>query len=40
MEEIGALLARHHATAERIWMAGQRPSTLPLAEVPDVLLAA
>lgn len=40
MEEIGALLARYHATAEQIRMPGQRPSTLPLAEVPDVLLSA
>jgi Ser/Thr protein kinase RdoA (MazF antagonist) len=40
MEEIGALLARYHATARQIAMPGQRASALPLAEVPGVLLSA
>jgi len=40
VEEIGALLARYHATAEQIRMPGQRPSALPLAQVPGVLLSA
>jgi len=40
MEEVGALLARYHAAAEQIGMPGQRPSALPLAEVPGVLLSA
>jgi Ser/Thr protein kinase RdoA (MazF antagonist) len=40
MEEIGALLARYHATAQQIQMPRQRPSALPLAEVPGVLLSA
>jgi len=38
MEEIGALLARYHAAATQIGAAGQRPSALPLAEVPGILL--
>jgi Ser/Thr protein kinase RdoA (MazF antagonist) len=38
MEEIGALLARYHAAAGQIRMAGQRPSALPLVRVPGVLL--
>jgi Ser/Thr protein kinase RdoA (MazF antagonist) len=38
MEEIGALLGRYHATVRRIEMTGQRPTALPLAEVPSVLL--
>jgi hypothetical protein len=37
MEEIGALLARYHATAEQIRMPVQRPTALPLAEVPGIL---
>jgi Ser/Thr protein kinase RdoA (MazF antagonist) len=40
MEELGALLARYHATVREIEMTGQRPSALPLAEVPTVLLSA
>ncbi len=38
MEEIGALLARYHATVRRIEVTAQRPGALPLAEVPPVLL--
>ena len=38
MEEIGALLARYHVTASQIKVASQRPSALPLTEVPGVLL--
>jgi len=38
MEEIGALLGRHHATASQIQVASQRPGALPLAEVPEILL--
>jgi Ser/Thr protein kinase RdoA (MazF antagonist) len=38
MEEIGALLGRYHATVGHIEMASQRPSALPLAEVPQILL--
>lgn len=40
IDEIGALAARYHATAEQIRMPGQRPSALPLAEVPGVMLSA
>lgn len=40
MEEIGALLGRYHGVAEQIRMPEQRPSALPLAEVPAVLLSA
>jgi homoserine kinase type II len=38
MEEIGALLARYHATVRQIAVTSQRPTALPLAEVPPVLL--
>ena len=38
MEEIGALLARYHATVRRIKVASQRPGALPLADVPSILL--
>jgi Ser/Thr protein kinase RdoA (MazF antagonist) len=38
MEEIGALLARYHATARDVDVTGQRPGALPLAEVPEILL--
>jgi Phosphotransferase enzyme family len=38
MEDIGALLARYHAAARRVNVAGQRPGALPLADVPAVLL--
>jgi Ser/Thr protein kinase RdoA (MazF antagonist) len=38
MEEIGALLARYHATACHIETASQRPAALPLANVPEILL--
>ena len=38
MEEIGAVLARYHATVRRIEVTSQRPTALPLAEVPAVLL--
>jgi Ser/Thr protein kinase RdoA (MazF antagonist) len=38
MEEIGALLARYHATVRHIEVTSQRPTALPLAEVPQVLL--
>jgi homoserine kinase type II len=38
MEEIGALLARYHATVRRMATAAQRPGALPLADVPPVLL--
>lgn len=38
MEEIGALLARYHATVRRIEVASQRPGALPLADVPSILL--
>jgi Ser/Thr protein kinase RdoA (MazF antagonist) len=38
MEEIGALLARYHATARHVEVAGQRPGALPLADVPGILL--
>jgi Ser/Thr protein kinase RdoA (MazF antagonist) len=40
MEEIGALLARYHATARDIVPDGQRPVALPLADVPGILLSA
>ena len=39
IEEIG-VAGRYHATAEQIRMPVQRPSALPLAEVPGVLLSA
>jgi Phosphotransferase enzyme family len=38
LDQIGALLARYHATARRITMDGQRPGVIPLAEVPAILL--
>jgi hypothetical protein len=38
MEEIGALLARYHATVRQIEVTSQRPRALPLAGVPGVLL--
>jgi Ser/Thr protein kinase RdoA (MazF antagonist) len=38
IEEIGALLARYHATVRRIEVASQRPGVLPLAAVPSILL--
>jgi Ser/Thr protein kinase RdoA (MazF antagonist) len=38
MEEIGALLGRYHAAARQVEMTSQRPTALPLAEVPAVLL--
>ena len=38
MEEIGALLARYHATVRRMEVASQRPGALPLADVPSILL--
>jgi len=38
MEEIGALLARYHATARQLDVADQRPGALPLADVPAILL--
>jgi len=38
LDQIGALLARYHATARRITMDGQRPCVIPLAEVPAILL--
>jgi Ser/Thr protein kinase RdoA (MazF antagonist) len=37
MEEVGALLGRYHAVAAQITMPSQRPSALPLAEVPAIL---
>jgi homoserine kinase type II len=37
MDEIGALLARYHATIRGVETGSQRPGALPLAEVPDVL---
>jgi Ser/Thr protein kinase RdoA (MazF antagonist) len=38
MEEIGALLGRYHVAVRQIQPASQRPTALPLAEVPPVLL--
>ena len=38
MEDVGGLLARYHAMVRSIEVSGQRPSALPLAEVPAVLL--
>jgi Ser/Thr protein kinase RdoA (MazF antagonist) len=38
MEEIGALLARYHATVRRMATAAQRPGALPLTNVPPILL--
>jgi Ser/Thr protein kinase RdoA (MazF antagonist) len=38
MEEAGALLGRYHVAVRQIQVTGQRPSALPLAEVPPVLL--
>jgi hypothetical protein len=38
LDQIGALLARYHATARRITMGCQRPGVIPLAEVPAILL--
>jgi Ser/Thr protein kinase RdoA (MazF antagonist) len=38
MEEIGALLGRYHTAVRQIPVVGQRPSALPLGDVPEVLL--
>jgi len=38
MEEVGALLGRYHATVRQIEVTSQRPDSLPLADVPMVLL--
>lgn len=38
MEEIGALLARYHATVRQIEVTSQRQCAFPLANVPEVLL--
>jgi Ser/Thr protein kinase RdoA (MazF antagonist) len=38
MEEIGALLGRYHVAVRQIQVTSQRPATLPLAEVPRILL--
>jgi Ser/Thr protein kinase RdoA (MazF antagonist) len=38
MDQIGALLARYHATAQRIQVTSQRSGVIPLADVPAVLL--
>jgi Ser/Thr protein kinase RdoA (MazF antagonist) len=38
MEEVGALLGRYHATVRQIEVTSQRPDSLPLADVPTVLL--
>jgi hypothetical protein len=38
MEQIGALLARHHAISRRVEVTGQRLSAIPLAGVPEILL--
>lgn len=38
LEEIGALLGRYHQAAARIPVTSQRPSALPVAQVPAVLL--
>ena len=38
MEEIGALLARYHATVRPMEPIGQRPGALPLGDVPPILL--
>jgi homoserine kinase type II len=38
MEQIGALLARYHATVQRLQVSSQRPGVIPLAEVPAILL--
>jgi len=38
MEEVGALPGRYHATVRQIEVTSQRPGTLPLADVPTVLL--
>lgn len=37
MEEVGGLLARYHGAARQIEVTSQRPSGLPLADVPAVL---
>jgi Ser/Thr protein kinase RdoA (MazF antagonist) len=39
LEEIGTLLGRYHQAAARIPVTSQRPSALPVAQVPPVLLA-
>jgi Ser/Thr protein kinase RdoA (MazF antagonist) len=38
MEEIGALLGRYHAAARQVDVSSQRPTALPLGQVPAVLL--
>ncbi len=38
MEDIGALLGRYHTTARRVEVTSQRPSAIPLADVPQILL--
>jgi len=38
MEEVRALLGHYHVAVRQIQVTGQRPSALPLAEVPPVLL--
>ena len=38
MEEIGALLGRYHAAARLLDLTSQRPTALPLSEVPAALL--
>lgn len=40
MEEIGCLLAGYHTAARQIEVASQRPSVIPLADVPRILLSA
>ncbi len=37
MDQIGALLVRYHAAARRIRVSSQRPSVIPLADVPTIL---
>jgi len=38
MGEVGVLLARYHAAARRVRVAGQRPGVIPIADVPAILL--
>ncbi len=40
MEQVGEFLGRYHQAAAQIHVASQRPGSLPLSEVPRVLLAA
>ena len=38
MGQVGVLLARYHAAADGVRVAGQRPGVIPIADVPAILL--